>query len=186
MILPRKGYLYMKTIVVAYKNPVKLKAAEEGFKAMFPQEEVKVVDVERQVTISMQPMTSAETLKGACERATNARLTTPDADYWMGIEGGVEDTPEGMELFAWVVVLDRENMGKGRTGMFYLPERLRQLVKGGMELGEADDLVFGRSNSKQANGAVGLLTDDAITRTTYYVPAVIFALIPFKNADLYQ
>jgi non-canonical (house-cleaning) NTP pyrophosphatase len=53
-------------------------------------------------------------------------------------------------------------------------------------LGEADDLVFGRSNSKQANGAVGLLTDDAVTRTTYYVPAVIFALIPFKNAELYK
>jgi inosine/xanthosine triphosphatase len=175
----------MKTIVVASKNPVKLKAAEEGFKAMFPAEEVKVVAVERQVTISMQPMTSAETLQGACERATNARLTQPDADFWMGIEGGVEDTDQGMEVFAWVVVLDREHMGKGRTGMFYLPERLRQLVRGGMELGEADDLVFGRSNSKQANGAVGILTDDAVTRTSYYVPAVIFALIPFKNKELY-
>ncbi len=176
----------MKTIVVASKNPVKLKAAEAGFKAMFPTEEVKVLSVERQVTISMQPMTSAETLQGACERASNARLAQPDADYWMGIEGGVEDTPEGMELFAWVVVLDRDREGKGRTGMFYLPEKLRDLVRGGMELGEADDLVFGRSNSKQANGAVGLLTEDAITRTTYYIPAVIFALIPFKNPKLYQ
>lgn len=176
----------MKTIVVASQNPVKLKAAEAGFKAMFPAEEVKVLSVERQVTISMQPMTSAETLQGACERASNARLAQPDADYWMGIEGGVEDTPEGMELFAWVVVLDRDREGKGRTGMFYLPEKLRDLVRGGMELGEADDLVFGRSNSKQANGAVGLLTEDAITRTTYYIPAVIFALIPFKNPKLYQ
>jgi non-canonical (house-cleaning) NTP pyrophosphatase len=50
-----------------------------------------------------------------------------------------------------------------------------------MELGDADDAVFGRSNSKQANGSIGLLTDDALTRTEYYVQAVIMALIPFKK-----
>jgi non-canonical (house-cleaning) NTP pyrophosphatase len=50
-----------------------------------------------------------------------------------------------------------------------------------MELGEADDVVFGRANSKQANGSIGLLTDDTITRTSYYVDAVVMALIPFKK-----
>lgn len=55
----------------------------------------------------------------------------------------------------------------------------------GKELGEADDLVFGQTNSKQANGAVGILTDNVLTRTTFYEPAVILALIPFKNPELY-
>jgi non-canonical (house-cleaning) NTP pyrophosphatase len=53
-----------------------------------------------------------------------------------------------------------------------------------MELGTADDVVFGRSNSKQANGSIGLLTDDALTRTNYYVDAVVMALIPFKKRHL--
>lgn len=39
-------------------------------------------------------------------------------------------------------------------------------VAGGMELGEADDHVFERSNSKQEDGAVGLLTKGLIDRTT--------------------
>jgi non-canonical (house-cleaning) NTP pyrophosphatase len=34
-------------------------------------------------------------------------------------------------------------------------------------------------------GAVGILTGDVLTRTTYYEPAIILALIPFKNPELY-
>ena len=51
--------------------------------------------------------------------------------------------------------------------------------------GDADDVVFERSNSKQANGAVGLLTGDVITRASLYAHAVVLALIPFRNMELY-
>jgi len=54
-----------------------------------------------------------------------------------------------------------------------------------MELGDADDLVFRKENSKQQNGAVGLLTNDAITRQSLYQPAVQMAFIPFLNPELY-
>ncbi|MFK7922789.1 MAG: DUF84 family protein [Bacteroidia bacterium] len=59
------------------------------------------------------------------------------------------------------------------------------MVRSGIELGIADDKVFGKANSKQKNGAVGLLTHDLIVRETLYAPAVILALIPFVQADLY-
>jgi non-canonical (house-cleaning) NTP pyrophosphatase len=59
------------------------------------------------------------------------------------------------------------------------------LIRQGKELGEADDIVFGRNNSKQENGAVGLLTGDVINRAQLYEMAVILAFIPFKNLDLY-
>ena len=55
-----------------------------------------------------------------------------------------------------------------------------------MELGQADDVVFGATNSKQAMGAVGLLTGGLISRADLYRPAVLLALIPFKNAALYR
>jgi inosine/xanthosine triphosphatase len=176
----------MKTIIVASTNPVKLKAAEEGFQAMFPGETFTVLPVKAEVRISDQPMSDAETLQGATERATNVRSGQPGADFWVGIEGGVQDSNGEMEAFAWVVVLDNEHMGKGRSGAFILPPKVAELVRQGVELGEADDRVFSRNNSKQSNGAIGLLTDDAVDRVALYVPAVIFALIPFKNPELYQ
>jgi len=55
-----------------------------------------------------------------------------------------------------------------------------------MELGHADDMVFKRDNSKQKNGAVGILTHDLIDRASYYEQALILALIPFINKDIYQ
>ncbi len=175
----------MITICVASTNPVKLAAAEAGFKAMFPGEEIEVSGVAVTVSVPAQPMSDAETLRGATERAANARSANPEADFWIGIEGGVSDIDGEMEAFAWVVALDRTRMGKGRSGAFLLPPKVAELVRQGIELGEADDRVFGRSNSKQQNGAIGLLTDDAVDRVGLYVPAVIFALIPFKNPDHY-
>ncbi len=74
--------------------------------------------------------------------------------------------------------------GKARTGAFMLPQEVANLVRSGIELGHADDQVFGRSNSKQTNGAVGLLTADLIDRQRYYEHAVILALVPFKNLTL--
>lgn len=104
---------------------------------------------------------------------------------WFGIEGGVEDSPQGMAAFAWIVAISAEQAGHGRTATFFLPEEIAGLVRDGMELGEADDRVFGRENSKQVNGAIGLLTRDALDRAGLYEQGVIMALLPFRNPSLY-
>lgn len=175
----------MKRVLVASANPVKLTATQQGFEQMFPAETFEVLSFKNQVHITSQPMSNEETLQGAWKRANNIRALAPDADYWVGIEGGCEDKPIGLSAFAWVVVLDANHCGRGRSGEFFLPEKVAELVRQGVELGEADDIVFSRNNSKQGNGAIGLLTENAIDREDLYVPAVIFALVPFKNPELY-
>lgn len=175
----------MPKLIVASKNPVKINAAREGFEQVFPNETFDVSGVSVPSGVSDQPMTNEETLQGALNRATNAREKSPDANYWVGIEGGIEDTDSGMQCFAWVVILSQDDVvGRGQTAIFYLPLEVAKLVRDGVELGYADDQVFGRENSKQTNGAIGLLTDDAVDRTSYYVQAVIMALVPFKNPTL--
>jgi non-canonical (house-cleaning) NTP pyrophosphatase len=83
------------------------------------------------------------------------------------------------------VIANVKLKGRARTTTFNLPPRVAELIHQGFELGDADDLVFEKSNSKQQNGAVGLLTNDAITRQSLYVPAVQLAFIPFLNPGLY-
>lgn len=176
----------MKKICIASTNPVKARAAQQGFTLMNPGEQINIIPVATTIQLPVQPATDEETLDCATQRAQNARALTPDADYWVGIEGGIADRAIGMGAFAWVVILDgTRRIGRGRTGEFFLPARVANLVRQGVELGTADDLVFSRNNSKQTNGAIGLLTADAIDRAELYIPAVIFALIPFKNPDLY-
>jgi inosine/xanthosine triphosphatase len=179
----------MIKVIVASQNPVKVNATREGFVKVFPDEKVDVegvVDGAKVSGVSMQPMTSSETMSGALNRVNSVQSLTPDADYWVGIEGGLEETEGKLEAFAWVIIRSKQGkFGKGKTGSFFLPEKIADLIRQGKELGEADDIVFGLKNSKQANGAIGILTGNIITRTTYYEPAVIMALIPFKNPELY-
>jgi non-canonical (house-cleaning) NTP pyrophosphatase len=51
--------------------------------------ELKIVSVPSGVSI--QPMSSQETLRGAFNRAHGAFELIPTGDFWVGIEGGVED-----------------------------------------------------------------------------------------------
>ncbi len=175
----------MITIVIASHNPVKREAVRAGFARMFPDQDFTVQAVSAPSGVPDQPTTDAETLAGACNRSAAVRELAPQADYWVGIEGGIEDQGEVMWAFAWVAVRSRTGLGRARTGILALPPRVAQLVREGKELGEADDMVFGRTNSKQQDGAVGLLTGGAIDRAMFYTEAVILALVPFKNEDLY-
>jgi len=175
----------MPTIIVASHNPVKIQAALTGFQRMFPEQVFEATGVSVPSGVTHQPMTDAETLQGALNRATLALMRMPDADYWVGIEGGCQPMNDELAVFAWIVVRSRDRVGKSRTGIFFLPESVAQLVREGKELGEADDIVFKRTNSKQDNGAIGLLTDDVLDRGQYYEHAVVLALVPFKNTLLY-
>ncbi len=171
-------------VVVASQNPVKIAAARLGFERMFPQESFIFEGCAAQSGVRAQPMTHEETALGALNRAQNALQQIPEVQYSIGIEGGIQPVNTRLEVFAHVVVLADGRVGKAQTAVFTLPQEVAELVRQGVELGEADDVVFGRANSKQQNGSVGLLTADAITRTEYYVQAVILALIPFKQPHL--
>jgi inosine/xanthosine triphosphatase len=165
---------------------VKIDAVLGGFRRMFPTETYAARGCSVDSGVAVQPMSDAETLHGATRRAEAARSKDAEADYWVGVEGGCEPRFGELLTFAWIVVLAKGVgvTGRGRTGAFCLPMEVSDLVNQGVELGEADDRVFGRLNSKQSNGAVGLLTGDVMDRRAYYEGAVILALIPFKNAGL--
>jgi inosine/xanthosine triphosphatase len=175
----------MKRIIVASMNPAKIMAVEEGFEVMYPGELLDIAGVDVESEVSDQPMSDSETLLGAQNRAANARRANPDADFWIGLEGGLEGDSVGMEAFAWIVVLSAGQEGKARTTSFQLPARVTALIMEGYELGHADDIVFGKTDSKKSSGAVGLLTNGAISRSALYAQAVSLALIPHKNEGLY-
>jgi inosine/xanthosine triphosphatase len=174
----------MKKIVVASKNPVKKLATEVGFRKIFPDEEFEIVGIAVASGVNDQPMTQLETLQGAINRVHNARDAMPDADFHIGIEGGIQPVGDELQVLAWVVILSQGKMGKAQTGIFYLPQEVATLIHEGYELGHADDKVFGRENSKQGSGSIGILTNDVLDRTEYYVQAVMMALVPFINPNL--
>jgi inosine/xanthosine triphosphatase len=173
-------------IVVASTNPVKLRAVELGVRAILADTDLELVAAAVDSGVAEQPSSDAETLLGSENRSRRAREAVPEASYWFGLEGGVEDSPQGMLTFAWIVVLDcHGRVGRARSAAFVLPKIVADKVRDGMELGHADDEVFGRNDSKRADGAIGLLTQGALDRAGLYAPAVTAAMIPFLNPGLF-
>lgn len=176
----------MKTVIIASKNPVKLKAVEDAFKKVFPSDDFAFEGISVSSGISDQPLSNNETKQGAKNRVAAAKKERPDANFWVGLEGGVEEIDEGMENYGWVAIEGEGLTGYARSASFFLPPPVVKLIKEGKELGEADDIVFKKENSKQVMGAVGLLTDGKMLRSEEFEHSIVLALIPFMNRSLYE
>ncbi len=175
-------HILMKKVIIASKNPVKINATKKAFENVF-NDRFEFEGFSADSLVSDQPMNNIETLTGAMNRLENIQHLK--ADYFVSIEGGVDLLDDNYEVFAWIIISDKKKTGKAKTATFPLPLKISKLIKEGYELGDADDMVFKRSNSKQKNGAVGILSNNLINRTDYYVHAIILALIPFTNSKLY-
>lgn len=176
----------MTHVIVASTNPVKIDAARQAFTAMFPHKSFTFEGVKAESNVAEQPLSSDETRTGAHNRVAHAQTLQPLADYWVAFEGGLEERDSHLKSVIWVAIQNKQNIFSDTTcASFVLPDKIASLVRSGLSLGDADDQAFGRTNSKQQNGAIGLLTQDVLTRTSVYRDGAILALIPFKNRELY-
>ncbi len=167
-------------------NPVKANAIRLAFERMFPSWQFQVEPFAASSGVADQPMSDEETLTGARNRMEQTRSHCTTADFWAGVEGGIQDDAQGMNAFAWIVVQSNAVRGEARTATFPLPNSVAILVRQGVELGHANDRVFGRHNSKHNEGAIGILTDNVIDRTMLYEHATIMALVAIKNETIYS
>ena len=155
-----------------------------------------------------QPWTETQTRQGALNRAVAARDAFEAKkghapDFSVGLGGcalsdsaaekhpGVEGlAAEMVHCFAWIAVCSSERQwGLARTASFVLPPRVVALMRNeGMELGEANGMVFGDVNSKQKGGSISKATRGVVDRTAYYEHALHCALAPFLHAatDVYD
>ncbi len=173
-------------VVVASKNPVKIRATQEAFERQFPGQEIECVAVSVESGVAEQPFSDDETRHGAINRSQNACEDQPDADFWVGLEGGVDTFNGQLMAFAWMAVLGPDGRTcTARTMTLPLPPAVKKRVDDGMELGEANDRVFSTVNSKHEGGAFGLLTSGRFTREGVYADTLTIALVPFTS-KLYQ
>lgn len=173
-------------VIVASHNPVKVAAVRQAFGAYFDPGQIKIETVDVESGVGDQPQNDAETRGGARNRADAAAVVQPDADYCVGLEGGIESVDDHLMAFAWMAIRARNGrISEARTVTLPLPDAVRDLVRDGMELGDANDRVFATSNSKQKGGAFGLLTNGRYTREGVYAQALTIALVPFVH-ELYS
>jgi len=169
----------MLIIKVASANPAKIKAVASAFAELFPSETLDVQGAAVPSGVANQPMTSDETLLGAMNRV--AALASVKADYRVAIEAGLD----GDFTFAWMVIEHQGKIGKARSASLMLPPEALSQLQQGKELGDVMDAMFNQDNIKQKGGAIALLTQHKLSRSSVYHQALILAMIPFLNPDLF-
>lgn len=173
----------MKRIAVGSTNPVKFNASLAVLKPIFPDAEFVKVAVPSGVP--EQPWGNAETRTGALNRA-RAALTAAGANLGVGLEGGVLENDLGLMTCAWCGLVDTAGrVGVGGSSNVLLPPSVSALIREGVPLGAAIDRLVNQHNTRQRNGAIGILTNDLETRQSAYETLIRLALAPFRNPAWY-
>jgi inosine/xanthosine triphosphatase len=170
----------MWTIAVASANPAKIHAVRQCFTDTFPGVDIEVSGVAVPSGVAAQPMSSDETLQGAQNRIAALKQQL-QADIYVSIEAGLD----GAFTFAWMLVDYQGKQGMARSASLMLPPAALDLIHQGIELGDVMDQLFGTDNIKQAGGAIGLLTQHRLSRSSVYQQALLLALIPMLNPELF-
>jgi inosine/xanthosine triphosphatase len=178
--------LDLTTIVtVGSANPAKINAVRVGFARVWPQMSWKIDGVTTKSGISAQPMSDSETIRGARNRATSA-LNSASTGWGVGLEGGLQLIDNLWFDCGWIVVIRSDGLeGIGSTARIITPPTMMRQIESGQELGSVVDAVFGTQNAKQGDGHFGLMTNNAITRTSGYADGVIMALSRFLHPELF-
>ena len=164
---------------VGSTNPVKINAVLAAFSKYWPDCIVEGVEVDSGV--SHMPRTDDDSIQGAINRA---RACIGDADYGVGLEGGIMENSCGMFLSGWAVVIDKSGeIGIGNSGYMQLPEKIAEQIRDGKELGPVMDSFTNTKDVKKKGGAISFFTSGRISRTDSFERAIILALVKFINND---
>lgn len=166
-------------VIIASQNPAKVAAVKSAFTLAFPDGVFSFKGVSVRSDVPEQPMSCEETKQGAINRVNNAKKQYPDGNYYVGLEAGIEKN----STFAWMIIDNGSVIGESRSSSLPLPPQVLDSVQQGKELGIVMDEQFNTENIKQKEGAIGLLTNNLLTRSSVYQQALILALIPFLHPE---
>lgn len=174
-------------ILVGSKNPVKISAVEEAFSLYF--DNVETIGLHVDSNVPDQPI-NEETYIGAENRAKELFKISTDqnlqADYFVGIEGGIQETHNKWFAFGCMCIITKDNkVSFGTSAHFELPEMVTKQLLKRKELGHVMDEIMKQENTKQRGGAISFFTNGKMNRKELYIPGLICSLIPFKHENLY-
>ncbi len=171
-------------VVVGSKNPVKVAAVQAAFGRVW--EGVEVFGRSVPTGVSTMPMSDRECIDGARNRAIAVLADVPDAQFGVGLEGGVNPESVGLMLLGWVVIRHRDGReGIACSAKIPLPSHIAQRIFAGEELGPVMDDILQEAHTAQKGGASGALSGGLVLRQDKFEMAVAYALSPFLAPELY-
>ncbi|KAJ3120490.1 hypothetical protein HK100_012780, partial [Physocladia obscura] len=94
-------------VAVGTTNKAKVSAVTEAVNNLFPGQEITVHGVSVLSGVRNQPMSDEETIEGATNRANRAFAVVENADFGVGVEGGIHKIGDRYFDGGWIVVVDK-------------------------------------------------------------------------------
>lgn len=169
----RSGRRDVMDIAVGSANRVKVAAVRTVMEKVYGDVRITAVDVPSGVPD--QPF-GDQTHQGSENRA---KAALGDHDMAVGIEAGVFEMLDGLYDIQHCTVISRDGkVTYGHGSGFRYPDRIAELVRRGMTVGDAVHEVYGNTDIGKRQGAVGLLSKGLIDRKTLTEQSVTAAMIP--------
>ncbi len=169
----------MYQVIAATQNPSKIQSILTAFEQIFGTGSCHIHGVNVDSGVSEQPFGDEETRAGARQRVANARQAEPKADFWVALEAGID---QGF-TYSWAAIENAQRLrGEARSATLPLPKAVLAEVEAGRPLGEVMSTLTGIEAIGRKEGAIGIFTARALTRSNVNAQAVIMALSPFHNA----
>ncbi|BDM63498.1 non-canonical purine NTP phosphatase [Shewanella sp. NFH-SH190041] len=173
-------------LLVGSQNPVKIQAARDAMAQYFPHAILICHGINAPSGVPAQPLTEEKTRQGALNRLDYC-CAQQAADYYLTMEGGVDNFADGPATFAYIALADADGRRSvGRSANLPLPQQVFDDLLNGEELGAVMDRLFHTHNIKQAGGAIGLLTRGEASRASIYTQAILLAMAPLLHPGLYR
>jgi inosine/xanthosine triphosphatase len=176
-------------IGIGSTNPVKINAVKEIIPLYPFLVGAEVISVNAQSKVSEQPKSITETVQGAKNRALAA---FQGHDMGVGLESGLIEVPgtkTGMMDCGVCAIYDGMDYAIGVSSAFECPPKVMELVRSeGLDLNQAFFKAGLTTNPKvgSAEGAIGLLTKNRVTRLDYTKQSLVMAMIHLENAKFYK
>ncbi len=185
-------------VCVGSLNPVKFNAVKQAYKIYYNNIDVHKAKV--QSNVPKQPIGLDITVKGAYNRAKKSLeylKSILDSEYeecelfGVGIEAGLVNIPLartnylGLQFCVIMDQLGEVSIGSG-VGFEYPEKIIKKVLSEKMEIGVIMGNLSGNRTLKREGGAISFLSKQAIKRVDILKEAVICALLPRINGELYS
>ncbi len=169
-------------ILLASKSKIKAETVRDAVALLFPNSILELVqhDVEDP---GPEPFGNDAVINQIRKSIEKIQENDSDADFYIGMEGGVREYNGEMEEIAYVMVSDKTNrISLSQAVSFPIPPNVAQKVREGIPFATAVDELYSTKDIKNNQGFVGLLTNGVVDKKALYFQPTVVALSKFvKN-----
>lgn len=173
----------MKKIVLTSQNPVKVSVVRNVMEHLVPDVSFEHIALDLGAK-NTELFGKQQILTHMTNMLSKAREMVPDAEYYVSMQGGMEDEESEMHETAYVMVLDSTGRSEvSRCSTFKVPTQIAHEVRNGRDFATAVDGFFKVQDTKTTGGFVSILTNGIVNKESHYSQPFAIAISTLIRKD---